>query len=180
MTFAEYRERWSLLPVHVVAEMAFTTPAAVQAAMWATVAERVTAERELLEVADRVLTEEWPPPKRHRPPARPRTVPTPGTFGPDEDPLKKIDPREYIEALTGETVPANGKILCPLHAERTPSFHVYRDGWHCFGCNRGGGVIDLAAELWQITPRGRGYWELRDRIIEALEPTPLATKERHR
>lgn len=38
--------------------------------------------------------------------------------------------------------------LCPLpdHDEKTPSFTVYADderGWWCFGCNRGGDVLDL-------------------------------------
>jgi hypothetical protein len=39
------------------------------------------------------------------------------------------------------------KGLCPLHIERTPSFHINtdRDLWHCFGaCQRGGDVITLA------------------------------------
>jgi DNA primase len=39
------------------------------------------------------------------------------------------------------------KGLCPLHTERTPSFHVNSDSdlWHCFGvCQRGGDVITLA------------------------------------
>ena len=36
--------------------------------------------------------------------------------------------------------------LCPLpdHEEKTPSFTVYPDDhWWCFGCNRGGDVLDL-------------------------------------
>jgi CHC2 zinc finger len=41
---------------------------------------------------------------------------------------------------------------CPLpdHEERTPSFTVYPGdgGWHCFGCSRGGDVVDLAAFAW--------------------------------
>src|SRR3712207_1926909 len=48
--------------------------------------------------------------------------------------------------------------LCPLpdHDERTPSFTVYPDGhWWCFGCLRGGDVLDLHqlvhgyAEKWE-------------------------------
>lgn len=42
--------------------------------------------------------------------------------------------------------------LCPLHSERTPSFHIrFQEGapdrWHCFGCDEGGDVIDLAMHL---------------------------------
>ena len=45
--------------------------------------------------------------------------------------------------------------------------------WRCFGCNRGGGVIDLAAALYGIDPRGRGYWRLRDLILERLLWAPI-------
>ncbi|GEM_PF-6409031 len=39
--------------------------------------------------------------------------------------------------------------LCPLHAERTPSFHVFlhTDTWYCFGCHQGGDVISLVEKL---------------------------------
>ena len=41
------------------------------------------------------------------------------------------------------------KCLCPLHQERTPSFTIGPDPsvWFCFGCSRGGSVIDLHAAL---------------------------------
>ena len=45
--------------------------------------------------------------------------------------------------------------------------------WRCFGCNRGGSVIDFAAALYGLEPRGEGYWRLRDRILEALVWAPL-------
>lgn len=41
---------------------------------------------------------------------------------------------------------------CPLpdHEDRTPSFTVYptNNSWYCFGCLRGGDVVDLAAAAW--------------------------------
>lgn len=39
--------------------------------------------------------------------------------------------------------------LCPLHQEKTPSFHVYVDDDHyyCFGCRAHGDVIDLEQAL---------------------------------
>ncbi len=41
-----------------------------------------------------------------------------------------------------------GFLLCPLHTERTPSFHVVADrGWRCFGCGKGGGIFDLVVAL---------------------------------
>jgi CHC2 zinc finger len=87
------------------------------------------------------------------------------------DPLKAIPPVVYVEALTGEEVPRNGYLRCPLpdHEDRSPSFQVLSSHWRCFGCNRGGGIIDLAAAVHCIEPRGRGYWELRDLIVDAVE-----------
>ena len=52
----------------------------------------------------------------------------------------------HFTALT-PAGPLKLKGLCPIHTERTPSFHVStdRDLWYCFGaCQRGGDVITLA------------------------------------
>ena len=41
-----------------------------------------------------------------------------------------------------------GMMPCPFHGERNPSLKVYQNtgGWHCFGCGRGGSVIDFVME----------------------------------
>ena len=125
------------------------------------------------------------PPKRHQPVRRSTAssaIKPAAVALSDDDPLKSIDPRVYVEALTGEVVPANGMMRCPLpdHDDRTPSFQVLSSHWRCFGCNRGGSVIDFAAALYGVErPRGRAYWRLRDRIVEALlwAPNP---RERNR
>lgn len=49
-----------------------------------------------------------------------------------------------------------GYIPCPFHKEKTASLKIYtgRDGhggWHCFGCGRGGSVIDFVMELFGLT-----------------------------
>ena len=31
--------------------------------------------------------------------------------------------------------------MLPFHAEKTPSFYVYEDGYHCFGCGAHGDAI---------------------------------------
>ena len=38
---------------------------------------------------------------------------------------------------------------CPFHNEKTPSFHVMPDRqfYHCFGCKKGGGVINFVMEM---------------------------------
>lgn len=34
--------------------------------------------------------------------------------------------------------------LCPFHADRqSESFFVYHNGWHCFGCQKSGTIIDF-------------------------------------
>lgn len=44
--------------------------------------------------------------------------------------------------------PKRGMMPCPFHGERNPSLHIYPNtgGWHCFGCGRGGSVIDFVME----------------------------------
>jgi hypothetical protein len=83
------------------------------------------------------------------------------------DPLMSISPADYVQALTGQTVPRDRKISCPLHEDRTPSLHVYPDpkrGWQCYGCNQGGTIYDLAAKLWGLDTRGSDFIELRARL----------------
>jgi putative DNA primase/helicase len=41
--------------------------------------------------------------------------------------------------------------LCPFHAERTPSFCVYEDHFHCFGCGACGDLIDWLMRTRQLT-----------------------------
>lgn len=45
------------------------------------------------------------------------------------------------------------KGLCPFHQERTPSFMVNpeRQGYHCFGCGKGGNVFQFLMEMDGIT-----------------------------
>jgi DNA primase len=43
--------------------------------------------------------------------------------------------------------------LCPFHGEKTPSFSVSREKgtYYCFGCKKGGDVIDFVMELERLT-----------------------------
>lgn len=63
------------------------------------------------------------------------------------------------ERLTLKKAGRHFKALCPFHHEKTPSFIVSPDRqiWKCFGCGKGGSVIDFVMEYEHVD------------FIEALE-----------
>jgi DNA primase catalytic core len=69
----------------------------------------------------------------------------PTTIDQIKDRLDIIDLANRYTTL--ERAGSNGRMkgLCPLHQEKTPSFFVFPDSqrWHCFGCSRGGDLLDL-------------------------------------
>lgn len=88
-----------------------------------------------------------------------------------DDPLFTVPPPVYVELLTGRKVGRYGKALCPFHPDVNPSLHAYpdpEDGWYCYGCNQGGGIIQFAELLFEIAPRGAGYLRLRQLIAARL------------
>ena len=50
---------------------------------------------------------------------------------------------------------ANQFGLCPFHSEKTPSFSVNteRQIYHCFGCGKGGGVINFIMDVENLSFR---------------------------
>lgn len=52
----------------------------------------------------------------------------------------------------GISVNSAGFANCPCHGEKTASMKVYdgNRGWHCFGCHKGGSVIDFVMELYGL------------------------------
>jgi hypothetical protein len=101
-----------------------------------------------------------------RGPSRPGRV----TGDPVHERLLAIPAADYVRRLTGRTPNRAGKVSCPFHRpDRTPSLQLYRDGtWYCFGCARGGSVIDFAASLWSMGTRGAEFLALRDRLAAEL------------
>jgi hypothetical protein len=111
-------------------------------------------------------------------PAPPRIItPRPAS----DDPLRGIPAAEYVPALTGRDIGRDGKVRCPFHGggqERTPSLHVYADGWACFGCpplrpdreHAGGDIYTFAALLYGLgeVPRGAAFHDLRRRLLQDL------------
>jgi hypothetical protein len=132
---------------------------------------RVRAERmqPWRRVSARALLADLPdPPTRTAGPVERRAV----GDGDGDDPLRRVAPAVYVQALTGLTVGRDGKVSCPFHGpDRTPSLHVYAKpaaGWYCYGCARGGSIYDLAAEVFGLTTRGREFIQLRRRLHAAL------------
>src|ERR1700692_64483 len=69
-------------------------------------------------------------------------------------------PPQFRDGLRARTPPAavigrrvrlarsgrNWKGCCPFHGEKTPSFYVYDDHYHCFGCGKHGDAITFVME----------------------------------
>ncbi|HLE61469.1 MAG TPA: CHC2 zinc finger domain-containing protein, partial [Thermoanaerobaculaceae bacterium] len=71
--------------------------------------------------------------------------------------LDQVREAADIVAVVGEhlTLRKTGRNyvgLCPFHGEKTPSFNVSREKgtYYCFGCKRGGDVIDFVMELERV------------------------------
>lgn len=61
-----------------------------------------------------------------------------------------------IADVIGQVVPLKRKSgtlegLCPFHNERSPSFKVYDDHYHCFGCGAHGDVIDFVMAIENVS-----------------------------
>lgn len=44
----------------------------------------------------------------------------------------------------------HGKWFCPFHNEKTPSFSVKNNRFHCFGCGIGGDSVKFVSELYTL------------------------------
>jgi len=80
------------------------------------------------------------------------------------------------------------KGLCPFHTEKTPSFYVFPDnqGWHCFGCNKGGDLFNFVMDFEGLDFRTaleelarRAGVELQPRTPEQIEAESESERLRH-
>lgn len=84
-----------------------------------------------------------------------------------------------VPALVGDYVrlrkSGQGRMVgqCPFHRERTASFTVWRDHWHCFGCGASGNAVGFLMRI-----EGSSFPEaaqaLADRMGISLEEKPLS------
>ena len=66
--------------------------------------------------------------------------------------VERVDSAEVIGARVQlKKAGGNHVGLCPFHNEKTPSFHVYADGYHCFGCGAHGTSLGFLMEMDGLT-----------------------------
>ena len=70
-----------------------------------------------------------------------------------------------LAELIDEPVPKNRKICCRFHAESTPSLHIHRDHFYCFGCHAYGDHID-----WLMQVEGLDHTAAQDVLTNWTGP----------
>ena len=65
--------------------------------------------------------------------------------------VKEISFPEVFRAFHGAEV-RNSKALSPFREEKTPSFHLYPDGWKDYGSGEYGDSVDFVAKLYSLQP----------------------------
>ncbi len=73
--------------------------------------------------------------------------------------------------------------LCPFHSEKTPSFSVSPDKqiYHCFGCGKGGGVINFIMEIENLSfPEAVQFLARRVNMTVPEEATDRESQRRSR
>ncbi len=95
--------------------------------------------------------------------------------------IQRVRDSTDIVSVIGEYVPlkksgSSYKGLCPFHSEKSPSFMVSptRNGFHCFGCGKGGNVITFIMEMEKM-PFPEALRFLADKAGVAL-PKPQETE----
>jgi DNA primase len=99
--------------------------------------------------------------------------------------LDELRTRTPLSALIGRRVrlARSGKQwkgCCPFHGEKTPSFYVYDDGYHCFGCGAHGDAITFVMQS-----QGLSFMEAVNQLaaeagLEVPRPTPEAAEAERR
>ncbi len=99
--------------------------------------------------------------------------------------LDELRARTPIQAVIARSVKLSRsgrevKGCCPFHGEKTPSFYVYDDHFHCFGCGEHGDVITFT-----MKSTGAGFMEAVESLaqeagLEVPKATPQARQAEER
>ena len=99
--------------------------------------------------------------------------------------LDELRARTPMPGLVGRRVRLsksgrNWKGLCPFHNEKSPSFYVYDDSFHCFGCGAHGDAFAFI-----MRAEGGGFMEAVERLageagLDVPKPSPEAAARERR
>jgi DNA primase len=99
--------------------------------------------------------------------------------------LDELRTRVPLSALIGRRVRLvrsgkQWKGCCPFHGEKSPSFYVYDDGYHCFGCGAHGDAISFVMQN-----QGLSFMEAVGQLaaeagLDVPKPTPEAAEAERR
>jgi DNA primase len=99
--------------------------------------------------------------------------------------LARVREAADIVAIVGEVITLrksgrNYMGLCPFHGEKTPSFSVSREKgtYYCFGCKKGGDVIDFVMEIERLT-FPEAVERLAERFGVELPPASPESRRKH-
>lgn len=67
-----------------------------------------------------------------------------------EDIKDRVNLKDLVR-FYGLDVDRGGFACCPFHNEKHPSFKVYEDHYHCFGCGKHGDHVDFVQKLYGIS-----------------------------
>lgn len=88
--------------------------------------------------------------------------------------LEKINEIPILDVAhrLGIDIVKRNKAICFLHEEREPSlsFNVRDNYWFCFGCNSGGGVIQLVMEYLKVDFKEACKWLIKNYIYQHKRP----------
>src|ERR1700689_298604 len=99
--------------------------------------------------------------------------------------LDELRVRSPIATVIGRTVKLTRsgrerKGCCPFHGEKTPSFYVYDDHYHCFGCGAHGDAVGFVMQ-----GQGASFMEAVEILageagLEVPQPSPEAAEAERR
>ncbi len=99
--------------------------------------------------------------------------------------LEELRARTPLASVIGRRVRLvrSGRLwkgCCPFHGEKTPSFYVYDDHYHCFGCGAHGDAIGFVMQS-----QGAGFMEAVEQLaseagLDVPKPTPEAAEAERR
>ena len=95
--------------------------------------------------------------------------------------LEELRSRTPLAAVIGRRVKLarSGRQMkgcCPFHNEKSPSFYVYEDGYHCFGCGAHGDAISFVMQTQSASFIEAVQQLAAEAGLEVPKPSPEAAE----